>query len=67
MIHAKIFGNEVVGLTPADQAALDEMFPGGEVHLNTDNCPQVAEAFEKISAEVLNENRDLYRRLANLD
>ena len=67
MIHAKIFGNEVVGLTPADQAALDEMFPNGEVHLNTDNCPQVAAEVERLSAELLEQNCTAYEALAHYD
>ena len=67
MIRAKIFNNEVVGLTPQDQRALDEIFPDGEVRLNSDNCPEVAAAIDKISADILAERKNLFGRLARFD
>ena len=67
MIHAKIFNNEVVGATEEDQRALDEMFPDGEVHLNSDNCPEVAAAIDKISADILTERQNVFGRLARYD
>ena len=66
MIHAKIFFNDVVGATEEDQRALDEMFPDGEVHLNSDNCPEVAALIEEQSALLLEQNREAYEALARL-
>lgn len=65
MIHARIENGEVIPLTDEDRRELSEMFPDGNVALNSNNCPEVAAAIEKISANVLVERKNLYRRLAN--
>jgi hypothetical protein len=65
MIHARLENGEVVPLTDADRRELNKLFPDGNVVLNSDNCPELAAEIEKISAEVLAERQELYRRLAN--
>ncbi|MBR0287370.1 MAG: hypothetical protein IJQ82_00155 [Selenomonadaceae bacterium] len=67
MIHAKIENGEVIPLSDEDRRKFDKIFPDGKVEINSDNCPEVADAIDKISAEVLIERKDLYRRLGNFD
>lgn len=66
-IHAKILNGEVYPLTSEDEEKLKQAFPDGRVILNSDNCPEVAAAIEKVSAEVLSERQNLYARLARYD
>ena len=67
MIHARIENGEIVPASDEDRREFYEMFPDGNVVLNSDNCLEVAEAIEKISVAVLDERKDLYRRLGNFD
>lgn len=67
MIHARIEHGEIVPASDEDRREFYEMFPDGNVVLNADNCSEVADAIEKISADVLVERKDLYRRLGNFD
>lgn len=67
MIHARIENGEIIPSTEEDRRKLNEMFPDGNIALNSNNCPEVAAAIEKISADVLAERKDLYRRLGNFD
>lgn len=67
MIRARIINGEVVPLTEEDRRQLNEMFPDGNVVLTSDNCPELADAIKKISDDVFEERKDLYRRLANVD
>ena len=67
MIHARIENGEIVPASDEDRREFYEMFPDGNIALNSNNCPEVAAAIEKISADVLAERKDLYRRLGNFD
>lgn len=67
MIHARIENGEIIPSTEEDRRKLNEMFPDGNIALNSNNCPEVAAAIEKIFADVLAERKDLYRRLGNFD
>lgn len=67
MIRAKIKNGEVFPLLDEDRREFEKIFPDGNVVLNSDNCPEVADAIEKFSAEALIERKDLYRRLGNFD
>lgn len=66
-IHAKLLGNEVYPLTFDDEAKLKSAFPDGRVVLTSENCPELAAAIEKASAELLIKNRNVYERLARSD
>ena len=66
-IHAKLFYGEVYPLTLEDEAKLKEAFPDGKVVLTSENCPELAAAIEKASAEILAKNRNVYARLARHD
>ncbi len=67
MIHARIENGEIVPASDEDRREFFEMFPDGNVVLNSDNCLEVADAIEKISDAVLVERKNLYRRLGNFD
>lgn len=67
MIHARIENGKVIPLTEADRQKFEAAFPDGNVTLNSDNCPQVADAINRASAEILAQRKDLYRRLADFD
>ena len=67
MIHAKIENGEIVPLSDEDRRELGKIFPDGRITINSDNCPEVDDAIKKISAAVLVERKDLYRRLGNFD
>lgn len=66
-IHAKLLNGEVYPLTNEDEAKLKIAFPDGRVVLTSENCPELAAAIEKASAEVLVKNRNVYERLARYD
>lgn len=66
-IHAKLLNGEVYPLSPEDEAKLKIAFPDGRVVLTSENCPELAAAIEKASAEVLVKNRNVYERLARYD
>ena len=67
VIRAKILNGEVYALTPEDDAKLKQAFPDGRIVLTSENCPELAAKIDELSAKLLVEKRDLYRRLANAD
>ena len=67
-IHARLdeYGN-VIPLTEEDRIKFEVAFPDGEVHLNSDNCPELAAEIERQSAILLEQNRKAYEVLAHYD
>ena len=66
-IHAQWTNGEITPSTDEDRRKLNEVFPDGNIVLNSDNCPEIAAEIEKLSNEILAERKDLYRRLAEFD
>ena len=67
MIHAKYVDGKVVPITEEDATELEKRFPDGQVILSSDNCPELNNVIDRISAKLLEQNREAYEALARYD
>ena len=67
MIHAKYVDGKVVPITEEDATELKKRFLDGQVILSGDNCPELNDVIDRMSAKLQEQNREAYEALACYD